>query len=254
MILSAVLVSACGRAGLRQGQPDAARGVLPDVPSVDVPVDARPELSSRDGPMEAPVLADASDLAAVDIAPARSGCGDLAHLADQGLLTKQRTSQVVFAPDRSWLVLKVRQDAPPDAGYPDQLLRVALPSGEVTTISSDGATAEALGPNGLLVVASNGGLAVHENGGLRSLASSSCAHLSSPDGSRVYVIRDCGSSIRGALDVIEVASGTPTTLASNVLDETYWTPDFAVSPSGKYFVFFNLQDGKSYLRRSGAKF
>jgi hypothetical protein len=272
-----VFLAACGRAGLHHGQPDAAVGVVADKPLADVrvapdigadtggpndtPADPisetpRPDASCEALPPDAApeVLApsDVPDLGPTDGATVRTKCSELKHLADQGVLTKQRTSQVTFAPDRSWVVLKVQADSPTDARYPDQLLLVALPSGEVTTISSEGATAEALGPSGglLLVTPSPGNsLAVYEKGGLRSLASSSCAHLASPDGSRVYVIRDCGSSTIGTLDVVDVASGRATTLASKVLDQDYWTPEFAVSPSGRYFAFVasNPDAGDAYV-------
>jgi hypothetical protein len=215
-----------------------------DLPSDNAFAEARPE--TPPGEVAAEVSdgrgvehAFLADVAAAETGPA-TACGALKPLADQGVLTRQRTREVTFAPDRSWVALKVRQEAPPGIGYPAQLLRVALPSGEVTMVSSAGGTAEALAPSGLLVVGADPegkSVAVYENGTLRTLAGGACAHLAAPDGSRVYVVRDCDSSARGTLDVVDVASGTPTTLASSVLGQRYWNPDYAVSPSGAYFAF-----------------
>jgi hypothetical protein len=247
-LFALVMVTACGRTALLHpaDRPDAGHDTplaQHDVPPADtraaLPRDlaraAGPEVPARDLPGDLEVPPD-SPPARRDGALPGTGCNALKHLAEQGVLTKQRTKEVTFAPDRSWVVLRVRQDVPPEIGHPDQLLRVALPSGEVEMISSAGGNAEALGQRGGLLVLNNEDVAAYENGTLRTLASGACAHLATPDGSRLYVIRDCVAS-RGTLDVIDVASGTATTLATNVRGWTYGTPDFSISPDGRYFAF-----------------
>ncbi|MBN2573984.1 MAG: PD40 domain-containing protein [Deltaproteobacteria bacterium] len=255
--------------------PDLSRpdGPLADEPRPDSPADP-PPAALRDGPADLPrerplrdVAADFSsrdltadglardlpgadlprrDASAADAKPPdgawpSTSCASLRALADQGVLTKARTRDVTFAPDRSWIVLKVRREGEPGIGYPDQLLHVALPSGEITMISDAGGAAEALGrKGGMLVVGADSdgkGLAVYENGALRTLATGACAHLAAPDGSRIYVIRDCTRALRGTLEVVEAPSGEATTLAANVLGGGYSLPDYAVSPGGEYFAF-----------------
>jgi hypothetical protein len=233
---------------LRDGPVDSLR----DLPSERTPADVRAEIPprdltadglARDLPGEKPSLdAAITDGKPVDGTRPSTSCGALKALADQGVLTKRRSRKVTFAPDRSWIALRVRQEREPGIGYPDQLLRVALPSGEVTMLSDAWwGTVEALGPKGgMLVVDADGEsdrLAFYENGALRTVATGVCAHLSAPDGSRLFVIRDCGSGFTGTLDVIDVASGTATTLAGEVVAQPSRTPPLAISPSGRYFAF-----------------
>jgi dipeptidyl aminopeptidase/acylaminoacyl peptidase len=221
-LLSLVMVGACGRtAPLHPAGPsDAAPGASPDTPF------AQHDSPPADGPR---------GLDGTDAPPPDTACSALKRFSSMVVLTNLRTRKVTFAPDGSWFVLKVRQEAPPGIGYPDQLVRLALPSGEMATISSEGDSAEALGQRDLLVLHKEE-VAVYEQGALRTLAVGTCAHLATPDGSRLYVIRDCAAG-RGYLDVVDVASGAATTLAGNVSARSYWAPDFSVSPSGRYFAF-----------------
>jgi len=194
-----------------------------------VPADVRvPELFASDAPIDHAQTFDSQSQP--------GGCSALAALADRGILTTLRTKQVTFAPDRGWVVLRVRQPAPPGVGYPDQLVRVALPSGELTTISNAGGTAEALGQGGGLLVAGadadGKGLAVYEDGRLRVLASGACAHQATPDGSRVYALLDCDTRSRGTLAVIDVGTGTTTPVFGNVS-----SADVAVSPNSHWVAF-----------------
>ena len=161
-------------------------------------------------------------------------CSALAPLAARGVLTTLRSRQVVFARDRSFVALRVRGDEMDAGSGPDWLVRVGLPSGKLETLSRGGGTAEALGPSGLLVVGADGatGLAVYDGAGLRPVAAAVCGHLASPDGRRIYVVRDCDTAGGGTLDVIDVTGGTTSTLAKNVRAR-----GLAVSPSGTYAAF-----------------
>jgi hypothetical protein len=240
LLLALSWLAACGRTALRlpADRPDTAStpDAPPDSRQADAPLGA--DLRPSDPPAD-PRDTDASspeDLARADAPSPVTACRALAHLADQGVLIRQRTRQVTFAPDRSWVALKVRSESPPGTSLPDQLLHVALPSGEVTVVSTAGGTALALGSTGGLLVIAGEDVVVYENRRPRTLASRTCVQLATPDGARLYVMRDCASG-RGTLDVIDVASGTATTLARNVSTRAYWTPDFSVSPSGRYFAF-----------------
>jgi hypothetical protein len=268
-VLTIVLAASCGRTALLNraeppganpdARPDAplakpdlslADGPVTDAPGRDSPADQR-HVDLRDGRVDSPrdlpgaepsrLDAAITDGKPVDGTGPSTSCGALKALADRGVLTKRRTREVTFAPDRSWIALSVRQERETGIGYPDQLLRVALPSGEITMVSDASGTAEALGPKGGMLVVDadgeSGELAVYENGALRTVATGACAHLSAPDGSRLYVIRDCSSGVTGTLDVIDVASGTATTLAGNALARSSRTPPLAISPSGKYIAF-----------------
>jgi hypothetical protein len=223
-------LAGCGRTALlfHAHQTNADAG--PDRPGADLLAHDLPP------PDQAAVDASVIDQPGSDGAAPANGCNALLPLAARGVLTSQHTREVTFAPDRSWIVLRAQAEAPPGIGYPDQLIRVSLPGGELATISSAGGSAEALGrQGGLLVVgadSSGQGLAVYEAGGLRTLASNACGHLATPDGARLYAVRDCDANVRGTLDVVDVASGTTTTLGLGV-----YAPYLAVSPNSRWFAF-----------------
>jgi hypothetical protein len=177
-----------------------------------------------------------------DLAPA-FGCAALQPLAD-GVLTSRHAVRALFAPDRSSLVLRVKGEGPYGTST-DDLLRVGLPSGEVSTIFMSITGAEWLQPGStLLVRAVQTGrsdlMVVTSDGiGMGTLVQGVCQRVAAPDGSRVYAIHDCDSRNSGTMDVIDVGSGASTRLAVGATfgtpTPTRWT---TVSPNGRWVAFF----------------
>jgi Tol biopolymer transport system component len=193
-----------------------------------------------------------------DLPPPAFPCADLQPLAD-GVLTPRHVVRVLFAPDRSSLVLQVKGEGPsgsslPD-NLPDDLLLVRLPSGEVSPIISSVASTVWLQPGAsrwiaspewlqpgatLLVGAVRDGkidlVVVGSDGsGLRTLIQGVCDYVAAPDGSRVYVTHDCDQYRHGAIDVVDVASGASTRLA--VYGDLRTSRGKTVSPDGRWAAF-----------------
>lgn len=196
----------------------------PDAPAADA---SHPDANIADvfGP-EAP---------SADVAPAIP-CADLKALADKGVFTTRRTTSVVFAPDRRWMVLRVHVEDPPGIVHPPKLVRIALPSGTETVLSEAGGAAQALGSSGAILLSGVGAdgtdLALFDNAGLRTLAGGVCDQAFTPDGRRVYALRNCAANGTGRLDVIEVASGQVLRSVESVVKGK-----LAVSPSGGWLAY-----------------
>jgi hypothetical protein len=130
--------------------------------------------------------------------------------------------QVVFAPDRSWIALRVASGDGSSSTI-GSVLRIALPAGEVQVLAEAATSVEALGDRGALLIqgpASEGtSMMVHDGGGKREIASRVCYHKATPDGSRVYFMK-CYASIVTALEVVDVATGAITELASSAIQGT----------------------------------
>jgi hypothetical protein len=220
---------------------------LADRPSDRLLTDLLPDLPPSDGPVDPPLRDVAvpergkSDLPATDIPPPDGptipeGCRALQPLADKGVLTSQHTKKVLFAPDRSWMVLRVQQEDDAGIGHPDQIIRFALPSGTSTILSDSGGDAEALGSSGAVLISGVGSdgkdRVVYDSSGLRTIASAVCAHKATPDGTRVYILRDCGNTNIGTLDVVDIASDKTTQVATNVVQ-----PGIAISPDSNWAAY-----------------
>jgi hypothetical protein len=172
-----------------------------------------------------------------DLPPPAFPCADLQPLAE-AVLTPRHVVRVLFAPDRSSLVLQVKGEGPSGSSIPDDLLLVRLPSGEVSPIISSIASAEWLQPGTtLLVTAIQEGrsdlVVVNVDGsGLRTLVQGVCDYVAAPDGSLVYATHDCDQYGHGAVDVIDVASGAGARLA--VYGELGTSRGYTVSPDGRW--------------------
>jgi hypothetical protein len=164
-------------------------------------------------------------------------CAALQALADRDLLIPRRTKQVVYAPDRSWLVLLVDSDGDGGTSRAGDVIRVRLPSGEVTPLASAMDDVEALGTKGALLLAreaaAGGEVFVADDSGLRTIATRACEHRATPDGTRVYILRDCQPDGSGALDVVHTASGEAKPLGTSGM----WNRGVQVSPGGTWVVF-----------------
>jgi hypothetical protein len=193
-------------------------------------MDAPPPPDGSDRP-DGPGTGDATDAPTVMALP----CGMLRPLANLGPITSRHARKVLFSPDRRVFVMQAAGVTP----APDDLLAVPLPGGAPQTLIGGVADIEWLGDTGtLLVTLATGDLAVVSLDGTpaRTIASHTCGHLAVPDGSRVFVLRDCNAArpaptTTGALDEVSVATGTATPRAALAL------ADWAVSPSGRFAAF-----------------
>jgi hypothetical protein len=209
--------------------PDAA--VAPDVTAT--------ELKPADGPAVDAALVDTAvtDVAGRDGSiPSPAVCAPLRPLADKGVFTSLRAEKVFFSQDRSWLVLRVHVEDPPGVVHAPKLVRFALPSGEATVLSDSGGTAEPLGAAGAILLTGVGpsgtDVAIHDSTGLRTIATGVCDHAATPDGRRIYVLRDCTAGGTGALASIDATTGQVAALATSVD-----VGKLAVSPDGSWLAF-----------------
>ena len=159
-------------------------------------------------------------------------CSALRPLADLPVLGPWQADYPYFSPDRSWLLLQVR-------GNPDRLLRVELPSGNVTTVVDALNSVQPLvsgGPFLLLGTGSSGQeVAVYDGKEVRKLlGDGACNFQPSPDGTRLYVIGACVGEEMG-LVAIDVGTGSVSTVDPRARMATTW--DIAVSPNGQWAAY-----------------
>jgi hypothetical protein len=243
----------CRRSPLKKGGAIDAGGTVIDA-GADVRLDVAPAGDAADAPTtsdaadapttsdaaDAPTTNDASDAAdAVDAGTVQPlPCGALRTLSSVGPFTPHHAKRVLFSPDRRLLVLQANPPAP-DGGTPaptDDLLLVRLPIGPLELLMSGLRGVEWLGTSGnLLATLPGNDLAVvpTDGRGPRVIARTTCVHLAAPDGSRVFVVRDCTSTGSGVLDEIDVASGVATTRAPLVARDA----SLAISPSGRFAAY-----------------
>jgi hypothetical protein len=173
-------------------------------------------------------------------------CSQLQPLADKGILTNRRSRQVVYARDRTALMLTVQAEAPAGIGRPDQLVFVDLFTGQESLISQAGGKAEPLGQSDFLLsnIGTEGtdlGVYSPAEGNIRIVGNSVCDHAATVDGSRVYLVHDCITGGVGSLDVVDISSGTSSPLAKNVVNGS-----LALSPAGRWIAFVvRAGDGSS---------
>jgi hypothetical protein len=166
-------------------------------------------------------------------------CSAVRPLAAGGPLTARRTQQALFSRDGRALVLVATSDTPiPGSPSPGDLLIVTLPGGAVTTRENDVRSAAWLG-NSDEVLVNRGSppelvvVPLHADGS-RLIARNVCGYLPTPDGSRVYVIRDCNAAtiLSGVLDEVATGSGIATRLSAAARPG-----HLAVSPSGRHVAY-----------------
>lgn len=224
---------------------DKGRGLRPEI-DAGAPTDAW-------FPTDVPLPTDARLVPDAQVPPdllaPAVGCAALQPLAD-GVLTSRHAVRALFAPDRGSLALRVKGEDPSGGSVQDDLLLVQLPSGKVSPIISSITSAEWLRPGATLLVKvvreGKEDLVVvgADGGGVRTLVQGVCDHVAAPDGSRVYVLRDCdeGWLRTGAMEVVDVASGASMRLAVGV-----FTGRTVVSPDGRWVAFMTTtpSDGGS---------
>ena len=180
---------------------------------------------------DAPSAADGSDAPSAPVAP----CGALRALAAMGPFTNRHAMKALFSPDRSLVVVQAVVVDPMADNPPPELLLLPLPGGPPQRLITGVRDAEWLGnTRTLLVTLATGDLAVVPIDGTppRTIAHRTCAHLAAPDGSRVFVKRDCAMNglMTGALDEVDSATGDTVTRAASVTD-------LAISPGGQFAAY-----------------
>jgi hypothetical protein len=246
IVVSAMFWMACGQGGTPK--PDAGAGDTSGPEAHDV-------LAAVDEPVAGVPTGDAADARRADAADASFGadgasspvaCAALEPLAKRGVLTERRANQVVFAPDRSWIALKVARPAG-SASTEDQVLRIAFPSGEVEPIADSVRSVEALGQRGALLVLGwtddGPSMTVYDDAGRRGVASGVCSHRATPDGSRVYFI-GCSASIVSPLKVLDVATGTVADVADFAVEDR-----LVISPDSRWAAFVVRDPSAGYMIR-----
>jgi hypothetical protein len=192
--------------------------------------DTAADLSPADGP----AASDGPSGDAGDAGPIAFSCAALAGVAVKGPLTTRHTRQALFTADGSTLLLRVAGEG---GATSDDLLIVSLPSGSVGTAVQGITSAEWLGATGRVLLTRPGAgalTALALDGSLvRTLIGASCEHVIAPDGGRVYALTTCDAAgTAGVLVVIDVVTGTTTTLSAAVLRQT-----LVVSPDSKWVAY-----------------
>lgn len=159
-------------------------------------------------------------------------CSALKPLADRPVLGPWQSHFPYFSPDRSWLLLQVR-------GEPDRLLRVELPSGNVTTVADTVREVQPLAPGGPFLLFGTGSsgheTAVYDGKDVRQVWSDGvCNFQPSPDGTRLFVIGACVGDENG-LVAIDVVTGSVRTVDPRATRSTTW--NLAVSPHGHWAAY-----------------
>jgi hypothetical protein len=173
-------------------------------------------------------------------APVEPDCDALAVFAGGQRIADDPARQALFSDSLDRVVLRVE----------GAVLVVSLPSGEATELAvPDVNSIEWVGQGQQQVLAtlnSRDLLLIPLDGGPSTvLASSVCSHAAAPDGSRVYVARDCvfdpGSPEHGSssLDVIELATRRTQHLADRVFPfpQAWSGVPVAISPDSEWAAF-----------------
>lgn len=155
-----------------------------------------------------------------DNGPLPAGCQALAGFAGGVRIADLPAAQALFSASLDRVVLVTK----PPSGYGD-LVAVALPGGDATTLEQGVVQAEWLGSGPELLVqkpvstdpaAARDLVKVSAAGGVSSsVAKGVCGHLAAPDGKRVYVVRGCVDGA-GTVDRVDLATGNAKHLGINV--------------------------------------
>jgi len=169
------------------------------------------------------------------------GCAALTPLAG-GLLTPRHAKQVLFANDRSTVVLRVSGDT---TGSNDDVLVVRLPGGDLTTLISGVTGMEWLdGRSHILVRHPNQDLSVVALDGrtVTPIAANACDHVLSPDGQQVLSFESCDAT-SATLWALKPEIGRRTQLGKVARYSPYvnpavgFNPNASFSPSGRWIAY-----------------
>ncbi len=163
-------------------------------------------------------------------------CAALTSLASHGVLTSRHARQVLFAKDRSAVVLRV---AGRDAGTEDEVLVVRLPGGEISSLGIGAIDIGWIDDGARLLLRNHAGdLTASSLDGVDrlTLARGTCEHLTSPDGKRVLAFLDC-DRLTATLASVDTRSGAHTTLGRSTRKDYGYGPNVDFSPGGKWLAF-----------------
>lgn len=210
MVLFALAGAACGRTTARDSGVDSGR--------------AGEDAASFTGSPDAQLV------------PARFACSALAPQAAKGPFTSLVANQVLFAEDRSLLVVQGKR-AGTDQG--NEVVVVHLPDGETTPIASRVFGTQWLVPGEslLLETVDKDLLAASLDGSAsKTLAKGSFDHTLSPNGKRLFSFGGC-QAVQCTLDAIDTTNGATTRLSDKATTVGPWHQSVVFSPNGKFLAF-----------------
>lgn len=165
------------------------------------------------------------------------GCAALAPLANRGFLTPGHAKQVLFAKDRSSLILRVSGS---DAGTGDDVMLVRLPGGETSLLATGVAEIDWIDDGKRVLLRHTSGdllsLTLGEPGPVVLARATACEHLMSPEGSRVIMFGYCNPATAD-LSVVDTRTGLRTNLRQAMRKNDGFGPNVVFSPDGKWFAY-----------------
>lgn len=166
-------------------------------------------------------------------------CASLGTLAARGVLTPRHAKQVLFAKDRSAVVLRV---AGSDAGAGDEVLVVHLPGGEITYLAAGAVGFDWIaGQSRVLVRNVAGDLTTFALDGTSAttLARATCEHRISSSGNRVLIFEGCEGG-EATLVPVDSRTGTRSRPWSAARNPYGSHANVVFSPGGNWFAYREL--------------
>lgn len=165
----------------------------------------------------------------VDSVPA--ACQELKPLADQPVLVPWPTYLTYFSPDRSFILLLSLDE-------PRRVVRVALPSGEVSTVADPIASVTSLGGGKAFLLGGTGvdrdETWLYDGNQVRPLYSGFCHVSATPDAAFLYAIGPCVGTENG-LTRIDLATGTRLTIDPRARSNA--DLGIRVAPNGQWIAY-----------------
>lgn len=208
---------------------DAARD-LPPQPTApdDVAADRSPDLPGPDLPGPD---AGAAEVAADTAAPPDVTPLACPPLANDGVLNLGYIKQARFAADGRSLLVRMGAG---DSDAKDEARLIQLPGGESRVLWPKARNVEWLGPSHALITTTDNGLltATLDGNTVHTTPASTCNHIATPDGLRVYFTSGGCERGAGSLSVLDVATGTVKQVAASISNSS-----LAVSPDSRWAAY-----------------
>jgi hypothetical protein len=198
--------------------------------------------ASSDDALDAVTLSDlplgdsrAADIAKPDVGRDVAAVLDLAPphcppLGNHGVLNLGHIKQALFARDGRSLLVRI---GAADSSDTDTAMLIGLPDGEWHVLGEKVRDVGWLGQSAAVLATADRLIAVSLDGKvLGTIATPTCGHAATPDGSRIYYLQAACDYVSGPLRVLDLASGTSTQLASSVS-----THSLAVAPDSRWAAY-----------------